>query len=378
MGLIGSVVGGTAGIIGGIFGSPSKKPKELRGARGTIKRARFYPKELLQLQFPFVYVEKLFHTDAGLMKSRQNTENKETYMALPIPSGLAFSDGADFENLSLGTLMQAGGATEAVQDLLAGKSITDVGGGMLDKWKSQMGGLSSPDKMKALMVGAAKTLASDKIQAFTQNATKTIVNPYNNMTFQQNRVRTFTLMWRLAARDNDDTIAIHNIIKTFQEGIYAYGASDAGANSATLSFPDPWIIQFIDPSNSDANGMKYLPKIFSCYLTSFDHNYNEQSTLWHKDGSPITVNITCGFTETRTLTLNDIQAMESNHLQHVFEQLNAKDPASKVPIITANQKGSAQPNKSINASTAVLDKSLTSNFTPTKSSSFSMLPPVTK
>lgn len=344
MGLIGKVIGGASGIIGGIFGSSSKKPKTLRGVKGNISTSRFYPKELLQLQFPFVYFEKLENIEKGKFKGVGQEKN---YLALPIPNGLAFSDSATFREISVGSLA---GAIDVAGIVRGNYSASDV----IDNLKKQITGLNTTQGLEAAAVMASKVLpVPESIAKATSFDAKRVTNPYNNMTFEQNEIRNFTFQWKLTARDKADTQAIHNIIKTFQAGIYANGDSDAGARSLTLSFPDPWMIQFIDPNNSHPSGMQYLPKIYSCYLKSFDHNYNEQALLWHKDGSPITINITCSFTETRALTLNDIQAMDLDQLGHILKQAKMDPPIddrfsnSSIVLPTANEKGSAQPNKSI-------------------------------
>ena len=51
---------------------------------------------------------------------------------------------------------------------------------------------------------------------------------------------------------------------------------------------------------------KFMPKIMPCYLTTVDATYNASGNSFHRDGSPVEVDMTLSFQETKTLTRYDL------------------------------------------------------------------------
>jgi hypothetical protein len=56
---------------------------------------------------------------------------------------------------------------------------------------------------------------------------------------------------------------------------------------------------------------EFIPRIFSCYLTTFNVNYNQGGAgSFYEDGAPIDVDISMTFQESRALTRKDIEKLQ--------------------------------------------------------------------
>jgi hypothetical protein len=103
----------------------------------------------------------------------------------------------------------------------------------------------------------------------------------------------------LVAKTQKESIQAKKIVDTFRENIYGI-MSYLGTS---VEYPKPWKIQFF------FNGAEnpFLPYIKHSYLTSFSANYNSGSNMFHYDGSPIEIDISLSFQETKVLSRADVQ-----------------------------------------------------------------------
>jgi hypothetical protein len=97
---------------------------------------------------------------------------------------------------------------------------------------------------------------------------------------------------------------IQQIHKTFRK--YTYADSNGNQQNLTLRYPPVWRIRFLD---GQKNENKYIPKIYSCYLQNCTSTFNSQGATFHTDGSPLEVDITLSYQETRVLTRFDIETL---------------------------------------------------------------------
>jgi hypothetical protein len=219
----------------------------------------------------------------------------------PCPSNVSISDSASYSTIDLGAL---GGAAASAISAGAG-----AGGGVGTKISAGVGNIAN--QAKSLKGGEIAALASaaipDAIGEKMRFAAKTLINPNSNTTFTGNPIRTFSFQFKMIARSQQEAQEIQKIHSTFRK--YSYADSNGNQQNLTLRYPPVWRIRFLD---GQQNENKYIPKIYSCYLTTVSSNFNATSATFHTDGSPLEVDITIGYQETRALTRFDIENLATD------------------------------------------------------------------
>ena len=219
------------------------------------------------------------------------TDSKLKRVYLPNPGGIQFNDAAQYTSIELGTIA-------------AGVAAAGTGGDVVGE-----GGIGQMvgDSAQALALG---TEAASK---FLKPSAQRIKNPHTNTTFTGNGIRNFAFNFKLVATNQAESREILMIHHRFRK--YAYGAvsSNSGVNP-TLDFPAVWTIRFVDSIGSSLFENKFIPRIYSCYLTQVESTFNSEANLYFTDKSPVQVDISLQFQETRALTRNDIDSLHSGSL----------------------------------------------------------------
>jgi len=205
------------------------------------------------------------------------------HIFLPSPPSLSFSDAADYTTIDLGA---KAGLVSAIQ----GEGLS---------------GVSSIKASQVLDVVATK-LPGAEITAF---ARKTVVNPNTNTSFASNKLRNFGFNFKLIARSKDESTVIRAIHQKFRRFTYASRSGDA--SNLTLDFPPVWTIRFLD-FESETGENKFIPRIYSCYLTQCEATFNSDANIYFNDSAPLSVDISLQFQETRSLTRKDIENMDND------------------------------------------------------------------
>ena len=223
------------------------------------------------------------------------------HIVLPIPASMAFSDGADYNTIDLGS------ATNTINSMAQGEGI---------------GAVSSVKASQILQIASKATPISEQV-AF---ATKTIINPNTNtsfvtnkvrnfgfnfklISFVTNKVRNFGFNFKLIATTPAESNLINEIHTTFRKFTYASQKEDS--SNLTLDFPPVWTIRFMNVGDNEPEN-KFIPKIYSCYLTQCESTFNSEANLYFNDSAPLSVNISLQFQETRALTRKDFKKMEED------------------------------------------------------------------
>lgn len=206
------------------------------------------------------------------------------HIVLPIPASMAFSDGADYNTIDLGS------ATNTINSMAQGEGI---------------GAVSSVKASQILQIASKATPISEQV-AF---ATKTIINPNTNTSFVTNKVRNFGFNFKLIATTPAESNLINEIHTTFRKFTYASQKEDS--SNLTLDFPPIWTIRFMNVGDNEPEN-KFIPKIYSCYLTQCESTFNSEANLYFNDSAPLSVNISLQFQETRALTRKDFKKMEED------------------------------------------------------------------
>ncbi len=231
------------------------------------------------------------------------TNGNSQYIGFPIPQGIEFSDGASYDDATLGY----GGAAiatiaGAASDLMSSASRADkasalMGGGGIDQLKGQFGDVGA----KSVAMALAGSL-DEGTRSAVGIGMKMSMNRHIMTEFTGIGTRSFGFKFKLVGSSKKESEIIRNIGTAFRNGLYPE------ADVLALKYPPTWTIRFM-MGNDD---ISYLPKIWECYLTSLNVSYNGSANLWHTDGSPIECDITVSFKETRALRHQDIRALEDN------------------------------------------------------------------
>lgn len=209
-------------------------------------------------------------------------------IVLPSPPSIAFNDSADFNTIELGAI---GGEI--------GKAIQS---GSLEGAKSIKG--------SQILDMIAQSTPAAELSSFARGVVK---NPNTNVAFTGNKIRTFGFNFKLVAQTAKESEKIKDVHTTFRE--YTYATSGSNASNITLKFPPVWTIKFLDLGQQTGEN-KYIPRIYSCYLTQVESTFNSDANLFFNDSAPLQVDISLQFQETRLLTREDLVKMEADKLGH--------------------------------------------------------------
>lgn len=243
---------------------------------------------------------------------RSNGAAELHHIFLPSPPSLSFNDGADFSTLDLGSLGAVGAS------ILQGEGLK---------------GVSSIKAGQVMDIALANT-ANAELVSFGR---KTVVNPNTNTTFKSNRLRTFGFNFKMVARSRDESSVIRAIHNKFRKFTYASQRGDS--SNLTLDFPPVWTIRFLD-FKSPTGENKFIPRIYSCYLTQVESTFNSSANIYFNDSAPLEVDVSLTFQETRALTRNDITNMENDLLENRGIDENGKPTVAPV---ASPKKQSAEP-----------------------------------
>jgi hypothetical protein len=254
-----------------------------------------FPEELRSTTMPIVQFTA-FERDGGSVNLH--------HMWFPCPAGVTIADAATYNTIDLGAI----GST--VRNAAAAAQGSD---GFIDAAKNIGSSITNQAKnLKAAEVGAIaaqKIPFNDSIAAQAQFDNKVIMNPNTNTTFGGNTIRNFQFQFKLIARSQAETEAVRKIHNKFRA--FTYADSRSNSQNLILAYPPTWTIKFLDTGKKEN---KYIPKIFSCYLTGFTSTFNPTVNMFHEDGSPLEVDISLQYQETRVLTRKDIDDLEAGLL----------------------------------------------------------------
>jgi len=237
-----------------------------------------------------------------------------TSVNLPCPGGVGFNDGGDYTTVDMGII------GDIASIVAKGGSVSEMAGAAAGAFKKQSAGLGA--------VGggilALKTLGADNAATALEFANKSVRNPRTNTAFSGNQLRNFQFEFKMIGKDPNEVDEINEIQSFFREQVYASKLN--GTSTIMQQYPSQWTVKFIDPR--DGNELQYMPKIFTCYLTSANTTINSTSNTFRTDLSPYEVDVSLGFQETKVLDRDEINALEGgvrfNRDDDAYNELNSQ------------------------------------------------------
>ena len=250
---------------------------------------------------PMVFPANLYTSSSNYVSFIAKDKNGDSQgsLALYMPPGVSFSDGAGYSTFDMGPLgNQIASAVSGGLDSGAARGVAD-----------QMASAASANQdLRTIMAGkmisnAAAVPGLDRVGDIYQQSKSIAVNPNTVTAFQNMNIRTFVFNFKLVPDNMTDSATIKRIQNMFREFMYA----DTAGEGYLLSYPYKWNIKF--KNGVDHKDNPYYPKIYECYLTNFQTSYNGSGHLHHRDGAPTEVDISVTFQETRVLTQKDIRGL---------------------------------------------------------------------
>jgi hypothetical protein len=218
----------------------------------------------------------------------------------PCPGNIQINDGASYNSIDLG---MSASTLEKSQSEIRTNGLGGLAAASLAPLKTAM-------NLKGSEVAAlAREIIPDatKVGEAAKLLTRQVTNPNTNTTFERNAVRTFDFNFKMIAKTEQETKAINKIHKLFRKYIYADTLKDG--QNIVLNYPPIWTIKFL---TADGIENHFIPKIYSCYLTSFNTVFNGENNMYFRDNAPFEVDVSMSYQETRSLTRGDIKSLEGN------------------------------------------------------------------
>lgn len=222
-------------------------------------------------------------------------------VSLYLPASLQFTDGIEYNNVSLG-------ATGALGEA----ALANNGGNILNAATAMFNDLPLLDILKTGAQGPAGQLALQRVLAKTpivggegvtnvaSLASGLVLNPNTRSLLRGVSLRRFRFQFNLIPTSQRESNEIKNIIKFFRTSMYPEDVSASGV-TVGYKFPYKFIIKMRYKGNKVATG------ILPCFLENFDTNYNPNAMGMMSDGNFPEVNISMSFLESRTLRKSDIE-----------------------------------------------------------------------
>ena len=227
-----------------------------------------------------------------------------TDIYFPCPKGLNFSDSANYTTISLGAMGSIAGAIQDKGADTLASVMADPGsiGDIIDKVTTRSN--AGEALAAAASVGSNIPIVGDIIGdgsriAFAREA---VVNPRENVAFQNVNIRNFNFQFQLVAENEQESADIVQIREAFQRGLYP---KEQGILS--LAYPPIVEVKFLYKGQESF----HIPRIHKCYLTALTSTINGQApeNSWHTDGAPIDASFDLQLQEVKALTRQDIEGL---------------------------------------------------------------------
>lgn len=292
--------------------------------------ALVFPEKLARLrQTPCIVFERL---DAGPIYGGENM------IVLPASGQINFDSSVDYndQNLSVADQALLKKAPEAAKKIT--EAYSNATGGIGDRSKAAFGAVKdiaanvvadankfrhdlltkdvtqgNVSKLARLM---ASNFASGDVQTLMRLGVSGTMNKYVHTEFSGVRTRNFGFTFKMIADSEAESATIKSIWQTFQLASYPSAPTDTA--KLLLLYPPKWKVKFTISGEGGAE-LENVPKIYDeCYLTTCQVSFNDDTKNWYSPDpnnagqcSPIACNLSLTFTESRSLTAEDISTLQS-------------------------------------------------------------------
>ena len=249
--------------------------------------------------------ERLVSSPGSRRNEKRNGKNILHSIILPIPPNIQDGNAVSYSDSSMNglTAALAGGATDLMKGLaevLSGnKTIGEVGGD-LGKRIEQSGldlGTAKDLVTKQLSAQAASVFGGNVSLAQLQARQEgNIFNPNMELLFNGPTLRSFRFSFKMTPRNQDESIAVRDIINTFKRSMAPKTMTTGTGNSQSLYLKTPDIFEI--RYKKGGGDHPFLHTFKQCFLENMSVNYTGEGTYaTYGDGTPISLVMNLSFKE---------------------------------------------------------------------------------
>jgi hypothetical protein len=225
----------------------------------------------------------LFNSFARIRPPKTNGDT----VALYVPDTVNVQYAARYEDVSLTNalgkpLFLAQGAASVFNSVKDGQGTSGV-----------LSNLANDPFARTLALGAIDRTLSTNITQFGLSALGVAFNPQLQVLFSNIGFRQFQFYFLLAPKNNAESAAIQNIIKTFKYASAPEFKEGVVTDSIFLKVPDTFEIKFLFNGEENLN----VNRIGECVLESIDVDYSPNGWSSFNDGSAVQTLLTLQFKE---------------------------------------------------------------------------------
>ena len=256
------------------------------------------------------------------INSLKRSSSIKSSIALYIPAGgLTTTIGQTYEEIQGGELYAQSGlkAVQAWEGDEAGGKATAVG-------LTAIGGLGAK-----FIHGLKRNFLQSVGSGFIQAGLGLAVNNHLSVGYKgPTGFRDHTFAFKFFPKNKKESDNVRKILEDFQNGATPRRTDPVSAGGMTASaffqFPRHWEIQFMSGGSEN----EYLHKIKPSVITSMQTNYDPISMVsFHKDGSPVQIDLTLTFKELQLVVSGDKPVDVSPRFQNPIEALELRERAAR-------------------------------------------------
>jgi len=248
----------------------------------------------------------------SIKKSLPADESEFQSVQLYMPSGLQFTDGANYNGVNLGVI---NAAQRFINTAKEGEKSTAKD--FISNDEQIVATLKILDK-----IGVDQSITS--AQALQQGVA---FNPATALAFENVNLRQFSFAFTLVPESEKESSDIRDIENFFRKYMYPE------VEGFVSKYPPTFEIKFYDPiADDEIEESIYMPMIHDCYITGVDVTINPEGNSFHKASNgfaPTSTNMTLTFAEGRMLSRHDIY--NKDNLQYNYSRPNSSAEISVAP-----------------------------------------------
>ena len=139
----------------------------------------------------------------------------------------------------------------------------------------------------------AKYIPNETARAVFQKTTNTAPAAYKDVLFEGIDYRNFSFTFKFTPRNPAETEMVEKICDAFKYHSLPSSKSEEGGPISAYNLPEEFVIRFYYKTAPN----KYIDSIGLCALQEVGVNYGGDKFSTHKDGSPVTTELTLSFRE---------------------------------------------------------------------------------
>ena len=248
----------------------------------------------------------------SIKKSLPADESEFQSVQLYMPSGLQFTDGANYNGVNLGVI---NAAQRFINTAKEGEKSTAKD--FISNDEQIVATLKILDK-----IGVDQSITS--AQALQQ---RVAFNPATALAFENVNLRQFSFAFTLVPESEKESRDIRDIENFFRKYMYPE------VEGFVSKYPPTFEIKFYDAiADDEIEESVYMPMIHDCYITGVDVTINPEGNSFHKASNgfaPTSTNMTLTFAEGRMLSRHDIY--NKDNLQYNYSRPNSSAEISVAP-----------------------------------------------